>query len=247
MYARDTDLVVFQENKVSNVKYGKNLLFDAVGGSQVASIPEVLGNQVAYPGEYGISKNPESFSMWGDNLYFTDSRRGAVLSMQGDQIVDISNKGMRRYFKDLMSQYSDTQKLGGYDPHNDMYILSSNDTSVIPCDLSIDNDIIKLPSNTLGNVYNLFNITSSVPWEVKLINNGYGTSWCSPTPLNGVGNQLITATVSNNTLTTNRSVIVRVIFCKTYIDFTVYQAKGKKVRIKPIVLVNKPLGSNKLM
>lgn len=247
MYARDTDLVVFQENKVSNVKYGKNLLFDAVGGSQVASIPEVLGNQVAYPGEYGISKNPESFSMWGDNLYFTDSRRGAVLSMQGNQIVDISNKGMRRYFKDLMSQYSDTQKLGGYDPHNDMYILSSNDTSVIPCDLTIDNDIIKLPSNTSGNVYNLFNITSSVPWEVKLINNGYGTSWCSPTPLTGIGNQLITATVSNNTLTTNRSVIVRVIFCDTYIDFTVYQAKGKKIKIKPIVLVNKPLGSNKVM
>lgn len=247
MHARDTDLVVFQENKVSQVKYGKNLLFDAVGGSQVASIPEVLGNQISYPGEYGISKNPESFSLWGDNLYFTDSRRGAVLNMQGDQIVDISNNGMRRYFKDLMAQYSDTQKLGGYDPRNDMYILSSNDISVIPCDLTIDNDAIKLPSNTFGNVYNLFNITSSVGWDIELIDNGHGTSWCNPSPLVGIGNQLITATVNNNTLLLNRSVIVRVNFCNEYIDFTINQAKGRRIRVKPIVLVNKPLGDNKVM
>ncbi len=247
MYARDTDLIVFQENKVSNVKYGKNLLFDAVGGSQVASIPEVLGNQVSYPGEYGISKNPESFSMWGDNLYFTDSRRGVVLSMQGDQIIDISNKGMRRYFKDLMSRYSDTQKLGGYDPHNDMYILSSNDTSIIPCDLTIDNDSIKLPSNTLGNVYNLFNITSSVAWNIELVDIGYGTSWCVPNPLVGVGSQLITATLSNNGVEVNRSLIIRVEFCGTYVLFTVNQARGKKIKVSPIVLVNKPLGSNIVM
>lgn len=247
MHARDTDLVVFQENKVSQVKYGKNLLFDAVGGSQVASIPEVLGNQISYPGEYGISKNPESFSLWGDNLYFTDSRRGAVLNMQGDQIVDISNNGMRRYFKDLMYQYSDTQKLGGYDPRNDMYILSSNDISVIPCDLTIDNDVIKLPSNTFGNVYNLFNITSSVGWTIELIDIGFGTNWCTLSMTEGIGNQLITATVSNNTTDFNRSVKVRVYFCDEFIDFTINQAKGKRIRVKPIVLVNQPIGSNKVV
>jgi hypothetical protein len=244
MYARDTDLVVFQENKVSQVKYGKNLLYDAVGGSQVASIPEVLGTQISYPGEYGISKNPESFSMWGDNLYFTDSRRGAVLSMQGDQIIDISNNGMRRYFKDLMAMYSDTQKLGGYDPHNDMYILSSNDKSIIPCELTIDSDSIKLPSNTLGNVYNLFNITSLIEWNIELVDIGFGTDWCVPTPLVGIGSQLITATLSNNGVEINRSLIIRVEFCGTYVLFTVNQARGKKIKVSPIVLVNKPLGDN---
>jgi hypothetical protein len=241
MHARDTDLVVFQENKVSQVKYGKNLLYDAVGGSQVASISEVLGTQISYPGEYGISRNPESFSMWGDNLYFTDSRRGAVLSMQGDQIVDISNIGMRRYFKDLMSEYSDTQKLGGYDPRNNMYILSSNENSVIPCDLTIDNDLIKLPSNTSGNIYNLFNIISSVGWEIELIDIGFGTNWCTLSITQGIGNQLITATFSNNTTDFNRNLKVRVLFCDEFIDFTVNQAKGKRIRVKPIVLVNTPI------
>jgi hypothetical protein len=247
MHARDTDLVVFQENKVSLVRYGKNLLYDAVGGSQVASIQEVLGTQVSYPGEYGISKNPESFSVWGDNLYFTDSRRGAVLSMQGDQIIDISNIGMRRYFKDLMSEYSDTQKLGGYDPRNNMYILSSNENSVIPCDLTIDNDSIKLPSNASGNIYNLFNIISSVGWEIELIDIGFGTNWCTLSITQGIGNQLITATFSNNTTDFNRSVKVRVYFCDEFVDFTINQAKGKRIRVKPIVLVNQPIGSNKVV
>ena len=248
LHARDTDLIVFQENKVSQVKYGKNLLYDAVGGSQVASIPEVLGTQISYPGEYGISKNPESFSVWGDNLYFTDSRRGAVLNMQGDQIVDISSNGMKRYFKDLMSSYSDTQKLGGYDPLNDMYILSSNDRSVIPCDLTIDSELIKLPNNTNGASYNLFNISSSVPWNIELINQGFGTDWIILSSTSGGSNQLISATVETNTLLVNRILKLRVYFCNDkYVDFDIYQAKGKRVKLKPIVLVNKPLGTNKVM
>ena len=46
LYSRDTDLVVFQENKVSKVLYEKNLLSDAVGGGTIASIPQVLGTQI---------------------------------------------------------------------------------------------------------------------------------------------------------------------------------------------------------
>ena len=45
LHARDTDLLVLQEDKVSRVLYGKNLLSDAVGGGAVTSSPQVLGNQ----------------------------------------------------------------------------------------------------------------------------------------------------------------------------------------------------------
>jgi hypothetical protein len=58
LFARDSDLLVFHQDKVTQVLYGKNLLVDAVGGSQVASVPEVLGNQIASQSEYGISDNP---------------------------------------------------------------------------------------------------------------------------------------------------------------------------------------------
>ena len=51
MHARDTDVLVFQENKVSSVLYEKNLLSDSAGGGQIVSIPQVLGTQIAFPGE----------------------------------------------------------------------------------------------------------------------------------------------------------------------------------------------------
>jgi hypothetical protein len=73
--------LVLHQDKITKVLYGKNLLFDAVGGGQVASVPEVLGNQIAHPSEYGISNNPESFAKHANILFFSDARRGAVLQM----------------------------------------------------------------------------------------------------------------------------------------------------------------------
>ena len=45
--ARQTDVLTLQEDKISYVLAGKNLLSDAAGGGAIASIPEVLGTQIA--------------------------------------------------------------------------------------------------------------------------------------------------------------------------------------------------------
>jgi len=129
--ARDTDLVVFQEDKVSKVLFGKNLLSDAVGGGSVASIPEVLGTQISYAGEYGISKNPESFAQWGNDMYFTDEYRGAVcrLGLQGG-IFEISSFGMSSWFRDLFIDLPGKQKIGGIDPFKDKYVLTARDVNL---------------------------------------------------------------------------------------------------------------------
>ena len=125
--SRDTDLVVFQEDKVSKILYGKNLLSDAVGGGSIASIPEVLGTQISFSGQYGISKNPESFAQWGNNMYFTDEFRGAVCRLSGNGIFEISSFGMADWFKDLFRDYPGKRKLGGIDPFKGRYVLSSRD------------------------------------------------------------------------------------------------------------------------
>ena len=125
--SRDTDLVIFQEDKVSKILYGKNLLSDAVGGGSIASIPEVLGTQISFSGQYGISKNPESFAQWGNNMYFTDEFRGAVCRLSGNGIFEISSFGMADWFKDLFRDYPGKRKLGGIDPFKGRYVLSSRD------------------------------------------------------------------------------------------------------------------------
>ena len=127
--ARDTDLVVFQEDKVSKILYGKNLLSDSVGGGNIASIPQVLGTQVSFTGEYGISQNPESFAQWGNNMYFTDEYRGAVCRLAGNGIFEISSFGMSSWFRDLFIDESGKQKIGGYDPFKNKYVLSARDAN----------------------------------------------------------------------------------------------------------------------
>jgi len=129
---RETDVLVLQEDKISYVLAGKNLLSDAGVGSSLTSVPEVLGTQIARVEKYGISNNPESYVNWGYDRYFTDVKRGAVIQLKGgsassDQLRVISEQGMRTWFRDTFIDSTDTQKLGAYDPYMNEYVLSTNE------------------------------------------------------------------------------------------------------------------------
>ena len=240
LYARDTDMLVFQENKVSQVLYGKNIINDAAGGGQIVTIAEVLGTQIAYPGEWGISRNPESFAEWGQEIYFTDSRRGSVLQMAGNQIVPISSNGMTDYFRDLMTASPNTQKLGGYDPHTRKYVLSSNNISTLKCKLEIIRNFLNVPRGTFPVSYNLFTIISDIAWTATLVNTGNGTSWLTGVPTSGYGTLDINGAVAVNATSSNRSLDIVVTYCNTLTKtFTLTQARGSKTNIIFIVNSNK--------
>jgi hypothetical protein len=155
---RETDVLVLQEDKISYVLAGKNLLSDSEGGGDIASIPQVLGTQIARTEEYGISKNPESFAEYGFDKYFTDQKRGAILRLRGssaqsEQLDVISEYGMRSWVRDVFNSSGEvsstasnpsaigvhTQKIGGWDPYMNEYVVSMNDKpinilSLDPCD-----------------------------------------------------------------------------------------------------------------
>ena len=135
LHGRETDILCLQEDKISYVQVGKDLLSDAVGGGAVVSTPLVLGKQIARIEEYGISFNPESFVQWGNYMYFTDAKRLAVLRLGsagqvGADLSIISDTGMRSWFRDQFITRLNTQKLGGFDPYMDEYVLSINDKEV---------------------------------------------------------------------------------------------------------------------
>jgi hypothetical protein len=133
IFARQTDILVLQEDKISYVLAGKNLLSDSAAGGVVTSAPDVLGTQIARMEEYGIGNNAESFAVYGYDKYFTDSKRGVVIQLKGsaysnEQLIVISDFGMSSWFRDLFLDYPNTQKLGGYDPYAKEYVLVSNQT-----------------------------------------------------------------------------------------------------------------------
>ena len=243
LHARDTDLLVLQENKISSVLYGKNLLYDAIGGGQVASIPEVLGSQIAFPFENGISRNPESFAAWGEDIYFTDSRRGTVINIRGNQLSEINN-GMQSYFRDLMIESPNFQKIGAYDPYNKNYVLSNNNISILACKHSLSRYSYKAPaidsSGYAMTINQLFTINTQNSWEIQVIDNGFGTNWAWRSGDNlGTGNYDVKVTVSVNNTNNYRSLTYRVLFCGSeYEDFILTQGTTKEQKLTEIIYTN---------
>ena len=151
LHARQTDILTLQEDRITYVQVGKNLLSDAVGGGAVVSTPQVLGKQIARIEEYGISHNPESFVAWGYDMYFTDAKRGAVINLKAvgggaDSLNVISSAGMNSWFRDTFNKQLTTQKLGGYDPYMKEYVLGTNLNTVpvpaerVPCGQAINQE-----------------------------------------------------------------------------------------------------------
>lgn len=130
IHSRDTNLVVFQENKVSYLPYQKSILYNADGSGNVAQSLNVFGNQVPYSGEYGISSSAHSFTSWANRMYFADERRGAIMRLSQDGLTEISQFGMRDWFRDNVDAKNENVILGGYDPFNGQYVVSIKDPVV---------------------------------------------------------------------------------------------------------------------
>ena len=128
LHTRDSDLTVLCEDKVLKVLANKDALFNADGNIQLLSNERVLGQVIPYVGEYGISKNPESFVAEAYRSYFTDKQRGVVLRLSRDGLSPISLHGMKDYFKDNLK--TSDLLIGGYDKKKDQYNLTLNDTTV---------------------------------------------------------------------------------------------------------------------
>jgi hypothetical protein len=129
LYAEDTALIIFQENKVSRGPIDKDIIYSAEGGGAVVASNAVIGNIQPYSGNFGISTNPESFAVYGFQKYFTDKNRNVVLRLSVDGLTPISEYGMSDFFRDELSKldsnvYGKGKLMGSFDIYNKQYVLS---------------------------------------------------------------------------------------------------------------------------
>ena len=101
LFSENTNLTIFQESKVSSALIDKDAIYTAEGSPMQTTSNVVIGQVQAYLGEYGISKNPESFAYYGYQKYFTDRDRGVVLRLSRDGITEISRYGMIDYLETI--------------------------------------------------------------------------------------------------------------------------------------------------
>jgi len=125
LFAEDTNLLIFQERKVNNALIDKDAIFTAEGSAITTSGRLVIGQITPIAGNWGISKDPLSFAVYGYQKYFVDRNRNAVLRLAGGNITEISNYGMIDFFRDQLSAVTSTGViLGAYDNYNQNYVLS---------------------------------------------------------------------------------------------------------------------------
>ncbi len=124
LHTRDTDIIALCEDKILRVLANKDALFNADGNVNLTATENVLGQAIAYNGDYGISRNPESFASYGYRSYFTDKARGAVIRLSKDGLTVISDNGMSSFFRENLLNETHTSIIGSYDIHSDQYILT---------------------------------------------------------------------------------------------------------------------------
>ena len=110
LHALDSNLAIFQENKVSNALIDKDAIYSAEGSGSVTSTRLVIGQITPYVGEYGISNNPESFAYHGYRRYFTDKYRNAVMRLSRDGLTEISQYGMSTFFREEFAKINSNFK-----------------------------------------------------------------------------------------------------------------------------------------
>ena len=139
LHMRDTDLIALCEDKVLKILASKDAVYEADGNPQLTSTNRVLGQAVPFVGEYGISKNPESFVSEAYRSYFTDKQRGTVMRLSKDGLTPISMHGMKDWFRDNLKLSN--KLVGSYDDRNDEYNITLDTTTTVPTTVSFREDV----------------------------------------------------------------------------------------------------------
>lgn len=152
LYTLDTNLLAFTEDKLFRILADKDALFNADDGVNVVATNLVLGQVQAIQGNYGISKHPESFATFDNNIYFSDANRGAIMqySPSNGQLFPISSLGLSNFFSDRLS--TATKIVGAYDGAKRLYVVSIQGYN--PNDLSIGTEPILGEDGNLTIGYN---------------------------------------------------------------------------------------------
>ena len=123
LLARDTDMVVYCEDKILQILADKDALYNADGSINVTASNAVLGDARPFIGEFGISTDRGSVASYGFRAYNTDSKRGVVIRLSRDGITPI----VRGYENELEDEFKTaTSIIGSYDDETGTYNVTMN-------------------------------------------------------------------------------------------------------------------------
>ena len=117
------NLVALQENKLSLIPVGKNIIQYAEGSGNVAISTKVLNPPRYASGDYGCGGHPEAVLIQDNDVFFVDESRQAVMRLGGEQLAPISEKNMSSFFEDFFKA-GHAKYVSGYDPRISTYFIT---------------------------------------------------------------------------------------------------------------------------
>jgi hypothetical protein len=121
-------MLIMQEKGCALVPISRTLIQSASDG-QLVTAQEVLGKEVYFAGDYGVSRNPESVVRRFGKVFFCDLESGKVVELSQGAIQTISDNKMESHFENRFANYLNTGALVqlpcGIDPENDEYIVTT--------------------------------------------------------------------------------------------------------------------------
>jgi len=186
LYAENTNLVILQEKKVNRAPINKDVVFTQEGQPLTANSQLVIGTPSAFEGNFGISRDPGSFAVYGYNKFFTDRDRSVVMQLGPNGLNEISNYGMIDYFRDQLAISGEI--IGGYDVFNKNYVVTIANKTVVFDDLingwtSFMDYAPQLSTSLYGQYYTFKNNAIWKHYSGTIYNNFYGNQVTSSVQL----------------------------------------------------------------
>ena len=193
LHAENTNLLILQERKVNRAPVDKDVIFTQEGlplstnALDKSGKPLVIGTPSAFEGNFGISRDPGSFAVYGYNKYFTDRDRSVVMQLGPNGLTEISNYGMIDYFRDSLNELLPDQEItGGYDVYQKNYVLGFNSGApTLSTNVVVFDDLIngwvsfhsyspQLMTSSQGEFYTFKNNAVWQHYSGTIYNNFYG-------------------------------------------------------------------------
>ena len=190
LHAENTNLIILQERKVNRAPVDKDIIFTQEGLPVTTDSAKVIGTPSAFEGNFGISRDPGSFAVYGYNKYFTDRDRSVVMQLGPNGLNPISNYGMIDYFRDNLNRLNPNSEItGGYDVYQKNYVLELGEREgagkvVIFDDLingwvSFQSYSPQLMTSSQGEFYTFKNNAVWQHYIGSIYNNFYGDQFTS--------------------------------------------------------------------
>lgn len=90
LYSYEKRLECYQERRVGAIPINQKVALDDSNNIVTYQTDQVLNQIVYFSGNYGISKNPESFASFENRRYFTDVNNGFAVRLSTDGMTPIS-------------------------------------------------------------------------------------------------------------------------------------------------------------